>query len=66
MDSSHVAALQAKHEGLEQRIREWAREEGESVGVEAAEALRAVIIDEDDDDTEGPAHTDETASEAPG
>ena len=58
---------QIKHpERLEERIRAWAKEEGESVGVEAAEALRAVVIDEDEDDAEGPTHTDEAPSEAPG
>jgi hypothetical protein len=67
-----IAALRAhgsqiKHpERLEERIRAWAKEEGESVGVEAAEALRAVVIDEDEDDAEGPTHTDEAPSEAPG
>ena len=35
---------------LEQRIREWAAEEGEPVGVPAAEALRLVVIEEDEDD----------------
>ena len=52
--------------GPEERIRAWAKEEGEAVGVEAAEALRAVVIDEDEDDAEGPTHTDEAPSEAPG
>src|SRR4051812_392240 len=37
---------------LARRIREWAAEEGEAIGVSAAEALRLVIIDEDED--EGP------------
>jgi len=35
---------------LEQRIREWAAEEGEPVGVAAAEALRVVVIEEDEVD----------------
>ena len=35
---------------LEQRIREWAAEEGEPVGVAAAEALRLIVIDEDEVD----------------
>jgi LmbE family N-acetylglucosaminyl deacetylase len=39
-------------EALEQRIRDWAKEEGASIGVEAAEALRLVVIDDDED--EGP------------
>jgi LmbE family N-acetylglucosaminyl deacetylase len=39
-------------EALEQRIRDWAAEEGQAIGVEAAEALRLVVIDDDED--EGP------------
>ena len=43
---------------LEARIRAWATEEGEPIGAAAAEALRLVVIDEDDDQTvdgvEGP------------
>jgi LmbE family N-acetylglucosaminyl deacetylase len=39
-------------EALEQRIRDWAKEEGAAIGVEAAEALRLVVIDDDED--EGP------------
>jgi LmbE family N-acetylglucosaminyl deacetylase len=35
---------------LEQRIREWAAEEGEPVGVGAAEALRLIVIEEDEVD----------------
>jgi LmbE family N-acetylglucosaminyl deacetylase len=37
---------------LAERIRNWARDEGEPIGVAAAEALRVVVID--DDDAEGP------------
>lgn len=39
-------------EGLEPRIREWAREEGEPIGAQAAEAFRVIMIDEDDPETE--------------
>ena len=39
-------------EQLEKRIRAWAKEEGEPIGVEAGEALRLVVIDDDED--EGP------------
>jgi len=35
---------------LEQRIREWAAEEGEPIGVGAAEALRLIVIEEDEVD----------------
>jgi LmbE family N-acetylglucosaminyl deacetylase len=38
--------------GLAERIREWAAEEGAAVGVTAAEALRVIVIDDDED--EGP------------
>ncbi len=40
-------------DGLAKRIRSWAAEEGESVGLAAAEALRVIVIE--DDDAEGPA-----------
>ncbi|HKQ17012.1 MAG TPA: PIG-L deacetylase family protein [Solirubrobacterales bacterium] len=41
---------------LEERIRSWAAEEGEPIGVAAAEALRLIVIDEDDAEeaVEGP------------
>jgi LmbE family N-acetylglucosaminyl deacetylase len=39
-------------EGLATRIRAWAAEEGERIGAAAAEGLRLVIID--DDENEGP------------
>ena len=38
--------------GLGERIRAWAAEEGAAIGATAAEALRAVVIDDDED--EGP------------
>jgi LmbE family N-acetylglucosaminyl deacetylase len=37
---------------LAERIRDWAKEEGEPIGIAAGEALRLVVIDEDGD--EGP------------
>jgi LmbE family N-acetylglucosaminyl deacetylase len=39
-------------EALADRIREWAAEEGAPIGVAAAEALRLIVID--DDENEGP------------
>ena len=41
---------------LAERIRAWAAEEGEPIGVLAAEALRVIVIDEDEDgdEAEGP------------
>lgn len=54
-----IAALRA-HESqikdvarVERWIRDWAGEEGKAIGAEAAEALRAVVIEEDE--AEGPA-----------
>jgi LmbE family N-acetylglucosaminyl deacetylase len=45
-------------DGLADRIRAWAGEQGESVGVPAAEAFRVIVIDDDEDDREGrPADT---------
>ena len=38
---------------LVSRIREWAAEDGEAIGVEAAEALRVIVIDEDEDESKG-------------
>ena len=53
-----IDALRAHHsqihdpDGLGKRIREWAAEEGAAIGVTAAEALRLIVIDDDED--EGP------------
>lgn len=53
IDALRAHASQIKEpDALEQRIRAWAKEEGEPIGVEAGEALRLVIIDDDED--EGP------------
>jgi LmbE family N-acetylglucosaminyl deacetylase len=55
LDALRAHASQIRHpERLEARIREWAREEGEAIGVEAAEAFRVIIIEEDEE--EGPTH----------
>ena len=35
------------------RIRSWAAEEGESIGAGAAEALRVIVIDDDEDESKG-------------
>ena len=65
-----IAALrehpsQLRHpEKLEPRIREWAREEGEPLGVEAAEAFRVIVIEEDDEGDEGPTHAATTPANA--
>jgi len=39
-------------DGLTERIRRWASEEGRAIGVEAAESLRVVVIDDDEDEGE--------------
>jgi LmbE family N-acetylglucosaminyl deacetylase len=47
-------------DALAERIRAWAAEEGEPIGVAAAEALRVVVLDEDED--EGPSVDAEAAA----
>ena len=47
---------------LEDRIRQWAAEEGQAIGVAAAEALRVIVIDDDAD--EGPEAAEAQAAEA--
>ncbi len=55
LDALRAHASQIRHpESLETRIREWAREEGEPIGVAAAEAFRVIVIEADDE--EGPTH----------
>jgi LmbE family N-acetylglucosaminyl deacetylase len=53
-------------EGLEPRIREWAAEEGATIGATAGEAFRVIVIDEDEDEdeTEGPTSTTEAGTSA--
>jgi LmbE family N-acetylglucosaminyl deacetylase len=57
---------------LDERMRAWATEDGESIGVAAAEALRVVVIDDDEDEgpdrdagamTEAATHEGATAAE---
>lgn len=56
-----LAALRAhpsqlrKPQQLEERIRGWAAEEGAAVGVAAAEAMRVIVIDEDEEPGDEPA-----------
>jgi LmbE family N-acetylglucosaminyl deacetylase len=53
VDALRAHASQIRHpDQLGGRIRDWAREEGEPIGVSAGEALRLIVIDEDAD--EGP------------
>jgi LmbE family N-acetylglucosaminyl deacetylase len=43
---------------LDERIRSWAAEEGEAIGVAAAEALRLIVIDDDADEApDGPSES---------
>jgi LmbE family N-acetylglucosaminyl deacetylase len=48
---AHVTQIH-EPEGLAERIRSWAGEEGQTIGAAAAEGLRLVVIDDDED--EGP------------
>jgi len=53
IDALRAHASQIKHgDALAERIRTWAAEEGASIGAAAAEGLRLVIIEDDED--EGP------------
>ena len=47
-------------DALMERVRAWAAEEGERIGVAAAESLRLVVIDDDED--EGPAVHDDVSA----
>ncbi len=49
--AAHASQIQ-DGAALDGRIRDWAAEEGQRIGVAAAEALRLVVIDDDED--EGP------------
>jgi LmbE family N-acetylglucosaminyl deacetylase len=65
-----IAALRAhasqirEPEQLEERIRTWAAEEGQPIGVAAAEALRLIVIDDDADEAPGGAEADEAEAAA--
>jgi LmbE family N-acetylglucosaminyl deacetylase len=49
IDALRAHASQIREpDALEARIREWAREEGAAIGVDAAEALRVIVIEEDE------------------
>jgi LmbE family N-acetylglucosaminyl deacetylase len=61
-----IAALQAhasqikEPDKLAERMTSWAAEEGEPIGVAAGEALRLIVIDDDED--EGPSAPADEAS----
>jgi LmbE family N-acetylglucosaminyl deacetylase len=64
LDALRAHASQLKDPaGLEERIRQWAAEEGQAIGVAAAEALRVIVIDDDAD--EGPEGAAVQAAESP-
>ncbi len=57
-------ASQIKHpEKLDERMRSWAREEGATIGVEAGEAFRVIIIDDDPDEGSDEAEAEAAAQE---
>jgi len=63
IDALRAHASQIKHPGqLADRIRSWAAEEGEPIGVAAGEGLRLIVIDDDEDEvpTTDRAPTDES------
>jgi LmbE family N-acetylglucosaminyl deacetylase len=45
---AHASQLK-EPEKLEEWIRKWATEEGQAIGAEAGEALRLIVIDEDEE-----------------
>jgi LmbE family N-acetylglucosaminyl deacetylase len=65
-----LAALRAhasqikEPEKLEEWMRKWAAEEGEAIGVEAGEALRLIVIDDDEEDEDRTANEVADQSEA--
>ena len=65
--AAHASQIK-EPEKLAERIRDWAKEEGEPIGIAAAEALRLIVIDDDDDDDddedEGPDPALAAATEA--
>jgi LmbE family N-acetylglucosaminyl deacetylase len=62
VDALRAHASQLKDpDGIEDRIRQWGAEEGQAIGVAAAEALRVIVIDDDAD--EGPGGAEAEAAE---
>ena len=65
IDALRAHASQIREpDALEARIREWAREEGAAIGVDAAEALRVIVIEEDEAPAEAAAADGSAGSEA--
>lgn len=65
LDALRAHPSQIRHpDQLEPRIRDWAREEGARIGTEAAEAMRVIVIEEDEE--EGPTHVTPPDTEGAG
>jgi len=62
--AAHASQIR-EPEKLAERIRTWAAEEGEAIGSPAAEALRLVVIDEDEDEGPDPGLAERTDTETP-
>ena len=63
VDALLAHASQIKHpDRLDARMRDWAREEGQAIGVEAGESFRLIVIDEDADEGPDGAEMPETTS----
>lgn len=61
IEALRAHASQIRHpEQLETRIREWAKEEGAAIGVDAAEALRVIVIEADEEPDHTPAGPPQT------
>ena len=64
VDALRAHASQIKQpEKLDDRMREWAREEGAAIQVEAGEAFRVIVIDDDPEETTDAAEAEATAQE---
>jgi LmbE family N-acetylglucosaminyl deacetylase len=50
--AAHVSQLK-EPEKLEEWMRKWAAEEGQAIGVEAGEALRVIVIDDEEEEVAG-------------
>jgi len=65
IDALHAHASQIKEpDRLTERIRAWAAEEGEAIGVASGEALRVIVIDDDEDEGPGRDGTDAAVAAA--
>ena len=64
VDALRAHASQVKHpEKLDERMRAWAKEEGARIGVEAGDAFRVIVIDEDPEDSSEVADAEAAAQE---